>query len=288
MAIKKFKTSSIKNDVRYDSMLAGYPGVMAAPTATDGGTGTTASVAFTTVSGSTGYTALSNPGSLTGTGTSSPITVSGLTEGTAYTFQVRAENADGNGAYSAASNSVTPVDPAAYVSIATAYGSGSSGMITFSSIPQGYKNLQIRALVKDTNTSNYATGPLYIYVNDVSTYGAYFTHAMYGRGTGNVLAQNGVNDSWTSQASQISSGSAHAGMHAPAIIDIFDYSATNKSKVMRSFSGTMGTEFTTNFRLAMSSSVYNSSNAITSLSFYSGVSGAFTTTSQIALYGIKG
>lgn len=56
----------------------------------------------------TGYTATSTPGSFTGTGAGSPITVSGLTTGTPYTFKVKATNAVGNSADSAASNSVTP------------------------------------------------------------------------------------------------------------------------------------------------------------------------------------
>jgi hypothetical protein len=56
----------------------------------------------------TSYTVISSPGSIIGTGASSPITVSGLTNGTAYTFTVVATNAYGSGPASAASNSVTP------------------------------------------------------------------------------------------------------------------------------------------------------------------------------------
>lgn len=56
----------------------------------------------------TGYTATSSPGGLTATGAASPLTVTGLTNGTVYTFTVVATNSVGNSAPSAASNSVTP------------------------------------------------------------------------------------------------------------------------------------------------------------------------------------
>ena len=59
----------------------------------------------------TGYTATSTPGCITGTAASSPITISGLTTGTAYTFKVKAQNIIGFGPCSAASNSVTPAIP---------------------------------------------------------------------------------------------------------------------------------------------------------------------------------
>ncbi|MFN7153611.1 MAG: beta strand repeat-containing protein [Acidovorax sp.] len=58
-----------------------------------------------------GYTVTSNPGGLSGTGSSSPITVTGLMNGVAYTFTVTAANSAGTGPASAASNSVIPASP---------------------------------------------------------------------------------------------------------------------------------------------------------------------------------
>lgn len=55
------------------------------------------------------YTATSTPGGRTATGATSPLTVTGLTVGTAYTFKVTARNAVGSSAPSAASNSVTAI-----------------------------------------------------------------------------------------------------------------------------------------------------------------------------------
>ncbi|MBI5936822.1 MAG: fibronectin type III domain-containing protein [Betaproteobacteria bacterium] len=60
-------------------------------------------------SATTAYTATSSPGGLTSSGcTSSPCTVTGLSNGTAYTFTVTATNSVGTSSASAASNSVTP------------------------------------------------------------------------------------------------------------------------------------------------------------------------------------
>jgi hypothetical protein len=129
-------------------------------TATDGGNGTSASVAFT--AGATGgktittFTATSSPGSITGTGASSPVTVSGLTTGTAYTFTVTATNANGTSTASSASNSVTPATPSNYESIASFTGNGSTTSINFSSIPQTYKYLVVRGVVFPNSNSNMA------------------------------------------------------------------------------------------------------------------------------------
>ena len=74
-----------------------------------------ASVAFTAPSNTggsaiTAYYAVANDGT-TATAASSPVTVTGLTNGTSYTFQVWALNTYGPGPWSAASGSVTPSAP---------------------------------------------------------------------------------------------------------------------------------------------------------------------------------
>ena len=58
-------------------------------------------------SGCSAYQVVSSPGCITASGGSSPITVSCLVDGTSYTFSVKAQNAIGFGASSAASNSIT-------------------------------------------------------------------------------------------------------------------------------------------------------------------------------------
>jgi hypothetical protein len=78
---------------------------------------TTATVSFTAPASNggssiTSYTVTSSPGGVTATGSSSPITVSGLTASTAYTFTVTATNAAATSIASAASTSVTTSAPA--------------------------------------------------------------------------------------------------------------------------------------------------------------------------------
>ncbi|SCW80545.1 DNA-binding beta-propeller fold protein YncE [Paenibacillus tianmuensis] len=65
----------------------------------------------------TGYTVTSSPGGLTASGTGSPITVTGLTYGTAYTFTVVATNDLGDSNASLPSNSVTPAPATAPVTV---------------------------------------------------------------------------------------------------------------------------------------------------------------------------
>jgi len=87
------------------------PGAPTGPTATAGDGQATVSFTAPASNGApiTGYTVTSSPGGITGSGTNTSVGVSGLADGTAYTFTVTATNSLGTGPASIPSNSVTPV-----------------------------------------------------------------------------------------------------------------------------------------------------------------------------------
>jgi len=239
-------------------------------TATDGGTGTTVSVPFTAgaTGGSaiTGYTVTSSPGSITGTGASSPITVSGLTTGTAYTFTVTATNANGTSTASSASNSVTPAIPPAFESIATATSSTLSA-VTFSSIPQTYKHLQIRFFI-NTNSG----------ISDVklSLNGSVMNsfHRLSGNATTTTAQTFGSADLIIN---------IRAGIPAVGYLDIIDYASTTNNKVVKSFNGYH--DNSTNSIVTLNSLLRDNTAAISSITL-TVPSANFD--GRIALYGIKG
>jgi hypothetical protein len=211
-----------------------------------------------------------------------------LTSGTAYTFQVRASNATGNSAYSAASNSVTPAVPSSFESIATATGTGSSGTITFSSIPGTYKALQIRALTKGTAT----TGPTYnmsMRFNSDTTDTNYVNHYLRGNGTTASAGQFGSStDGFVIGYTTVSRTSAPdlTNIFGTNLIDIIDYASTSKYKTARSFFGADLNDTSGSGIVGLQSGLWMSTAAISSITLTIGAS-FWTTTSTFALYGIK-
>lgn len=167
----------------------------------------------------------------------------------------------------------------AFESIATATGTGSSGTITFSSIPSTFKHLQIRFHGRTTRTTN-LEGYSIRFNGDSSA--NYVYHTLYGDGTTpvaeGITASTGGIIGWTATDFYASN------IMGVSITDVLDYTSTTKNKVSRSFTG-----FDTNGagREGITSSLWLSTAAITSISLVTNSGFNWTTSTTIALYGIK-
>ena len=113
------------------------PKAPSAPTAPTARAGNGVAIVSFSTAGSTGgdpinsYTVIASPGGATASSVASPITVTGLTNGTSYTFTVKATNAIGTGKASAASAPVIIGSPAAPTAV-TAVAGTTAGTITVS------------------------------------------------------------------------------------------------------------------------------------------------------------
>ena len=162
--------------------------------------------------------------------------------------------------------------PNSYESIATTtVGSGGTSSITFSSIPQTYTHLQLRLF---TIVGGAGSGA-YTYINGDTTQTNYREHVLYGNGT--AASAGSYQNSYMPQ---FQGGSSSPGSF---VIDILDYTNTNKNKTLRGFGGydAYGSGY-----IAFESLLWKNTAAITSLQF-SPVGTTYSEFAKIALYGIK-
>ena len=250
----------------------------------DSGDGTTATVAYTAaVTGGTvtTFTATSTPGSFTGTG-SSPISVTGLTAGTAYTFTVKGTNSTGTGPDSSASSSLTLASPGVYESInSIVISNTTTRTVTFGSIPQTYKHLQLRIVGRSRRAVELESGA--IWYNGDENQNNYYCHFVQTNNGSTVAASYTPQDYITML---LTGSTAAANQFSATICDIFDYTSSNY-KVHKSFSSVDLNGGSTYLRY--STELWLNTSAITSVSLNDGGGGAnWEVGSVIALYGLKG
>ena len=164
-----------------------------------------------------------------------------------------------------------PAYTTAFESIATTTVSSATPSVTFSSIPQTYTHLQIRAF-------SFNSTWVIIQPNGSTPV---ISQALYGTG-----AAATANSYTTNYNGIIVNNSAVSTAGSAAIVDILDYTNTNKTKTIRSLSGSDGNN--TSGQVWFISTLYNSTSAITSITIAGQGGGNLQQYSHFALYGIKG
>ena len=163
--------------------------------------------------------------------------------------------------------------PGDYESIATTTLATATASITFSSIPQTYSHLQLRYIARN-DTANYFVR---IRFNGSTTATDYTYHIL--NGTGSAVTVGYENDGMYAPRQSSASNTFGAG-----VVDILDYTSTNKYKTIRGFggrdaNGSGDVDFLSGFYKA-------NTNAITSIEI-TVAAGNYTQYSHFALYGIR-
>lgn len=162
---------------------------------------------------------------------------------------------------------------------------GSNGSVTFSSIPQTYKHLQIRALARTDRLSTWDGG--YMYFNGDTSLTNYTLHELQGNSQTNTASSAGYASATGAgmQLPNIPGNSLTSEMFSGMVVDILDYTNTNKNTVIRDFSGL---DYNGGGRVSLSSGAWLNTASVTSITMASINATEFLQYSSFALYGIKG
>ena len=178
-----------------------------------------------------------------------------------------------------------PQAPAtSFESIATVtVGSGGSSSISFSSIPNTYKHLQIRGIARNTGGTTTFELTTIQFNSDTST-ANYAIHQLRGDGSTAAAIGYGTGTVGYGIAGYNASGGNTAGIFGTTIIDILDYTNTSKYKTIRSLNGW---DKNGAGNVSLASSLWLNTNAITSITL-GDQSYNLAQYSSFALYGVKG
>ena len=169
-----------------------------------------------------------------------------------------------------------------YESIATTVvGAGGTSTITFSSIPSTYQHLQLRSIARENSGSVTPINDLLVRFNSDS--GANYRYH-YLRGNGSAASAGTAGSQTYAWGLSIAGAGTGASMYDASIMDILDYTNTNKYTTVRSLTGG---DFNGSGILDLISNLWLNTAAITSITITTGGNG-FAQYSSFALYGIKG
>jgi hypothetical protein len=171
-----------------------------------------------------------------------------------------------------------------FESIATLSGTGASTTISFTSIPSTYKHLQIRGIVRESSGAGPNDTFLGVRFNG-DTGANYALHYADAFGTGSPSANGSGNLTW-GYPGLATQNNATAGAMGTLIFDVMDYTNTNKFKVTKALSG--DERFNNGGSMIFISSLWRSTVAISRIDIFSKDGQNLSTTSTLALYGIKG
>ncbi len=171
---------------------------------------------------------------------------------------------------------------AGFTSIATVTAAGGETSLTFSSIPATFTDLQVRGLSREV-TNNTGANTNIQFNGDTGTN---YTNHLLKAGNTSIAATAAATLAKISIANQTADGGFAANIFAVNITDISDYTSASKNKTVRSIWGT-DNNATTPSDIGVSSGLWVSTAAITSIVIKALGAGGFAAGSTFALYGIK-
>lgn len=171
-----------------------------------------------------------------------------------------------------------------YESIAT-INAGGTTTATFSSIPNTFKHLQIRMLVRTSRNASDGDYVLMTFNSDSSSSYVY-DHVL--RGNGSTVTSYSDGTSATGIIlDRFTSLNAPANIFGVGIIDILDYQNTNKYKTTRGLVGNDTNSASYNSSISFESGLWMKTSAIDSITLFASSNTNYATGTQFALYGIK-
>jgi hypothetical protein len=176
--------------------------------------------------------------------------------------------------------------PGDFESIASFVGGTGIDTISFTSIPQTYKHLELRYNARSAGGTNQDCSVLLMNFN--SDTGSNYSRATSVITTTSRVVGNGANENFA-DAGLVMGSAALADSFTAGIVTIEDYTNTSKYKHWQTHSGaTQGTNSREGLVWTSWGSWVANTNAITRIDLKVAVGNAFTSNSVFALYGMKG